>query len=88
MNNSVRLSDLPNIGVKLEQLLYKVGITTPKELKKVGSIHACKRLEKLGEACLSKLYALEGAIRGVRWHHLPQEERTRLKNEFGPINNE
>jgi len=28
------------------------------------------------------LYALEGAIQGVRWHAIPKEERAQLKVEF------
>ncbi len=26
-----------------------------------------------GSACLNRLYALEGDIQGIRWHHLSQE---------------
>jgi DNA transformation protein len=33
-------------------------------------------------ACYNMLYAIEGAVRGVRWHYIPKEERDQLKREF------
>lgn len=81
-NCAENLSDLPNIGNELERLLSVVGIQTKEDLVAVGAIEACLRLNLLGEACYSKLYALEGAIRGVRWHKLPKEFRADLKDRY------
>lgn len=62
------LSKLPNIGKELEALLNTVGINSMEELKEIGSIEATLRLNDIGEACMNKLYAIEGAIQDVRWH--------------------
>lgn len=79
---SKQLSDLPNIGPELERLLIKVGINTPERLRKLGAVKACLRLREIGEACHSKLYALEGAIQDVRWHKLHKKERDLLKKQY------
>jgi DNA transformation protein len=76
------LSDLPNIGPKLEALLRDHGIATAEDLRSLGAVEACRRLQRSGDACINKLYALEGAIRGIRWHDLPRHEREALKREF------
>ncbi|WP_407926963.1 TfoX/Sxy family DNA transformation protein [Christensenella tenuis] len=33
-------------------------------------------------SCQSRLCALEGATRGVRWHNLPAEAKAELKNFY------
>jgi len=77
------LIDLPNLGKVVVSQLEHVGITTPAELRRLGSVEAALRLSKIGvEVCSSKLSALEGAIRGVRWHSIPADERAALKDEF------
>ncbi|MFC1661658.1 TfoX/Sxy family protein [Gemmatimonadota bacterium] len=78
----MRLSELPNIGPKLESLLREHGIATPEDLQSLGAEEACRRMHLRGEKCLNKLYALEGAIRGIRWHDITQEERDDLKRRF------
>jgi DNA transformation protein len=77
------LSELPNIGATLSSELEKAGIASYDELVDVGSVEATLRVAR-GEAepCYNKLYALEGAIRGVRWHSIPKEERARLKEQY------
>lgn len=76
------LSKLHNIGKELERLLNEVGITSEDELKRVGSIEATVRLNAIGEACTNKLYAIEGAIKEIRWHQLPKEYKELLKKEY------
>jgi DNA transformation protein len=76
------LSDLPNIGPTLEALLNEHGIHTADDLRSLGAVEACRRLQLSGESCYNKLYALEGAIRGIRWHDLPKHDRAALKAEF------
>ena len=77
------LSSLPNIGEVLAGKLRGIGIKGRDELAAMGSI---KAVLKIGEtdisSCCNMLYALEGAIRGVRWHALPKEERRKLKEAF------
>jgi DNA transformation protein len=63
--------------------LERAGITTPEKLRKLGSVRAALRLTGVGvPVCASKLYALEGAIRGVRWHAIPAGERAALRKQF------
>ncbi|MFG1691582.1 TfoX/Sxy family protein [Gemmatimonadota bacterium] len=78
----MELSELPNIGGTLESLLREHGVTSPEELRSLGAVETCRRLHLRGEACVNKLYALEGPIRGIRWHDIPQEEREALRREF------
>jgi len=74
------LEDMPNIGKTIADKLRAVGITTPAELQKVGSKKALLRLrERDPGACASQLYALEGAIQGIRWHYLTDYEKRELK---------
>jgi len=74
------LSKLPNIAAKLEAQLADVGITTAEELRNVGSREAWLRiLARDPSACLMRLSALEGALRGVRWHYLDDETKQSLK---------
>ena len=74
------LSKLPNIAAKLEAQLADVGITTFDELKRIGSREAWLRiLAKDPSACIMRLSSFEGAIQGVRWHHLDDETKKSLK---------
>lgn len=77
------LSQMPNIGAKLEAQLFQAGVTSPEELKAVGSREAWLRIKAFDpSACLMRLSALEGAIRGVRWHHLDADVRQSLKEFY------
>ena len=74
------LQKLPNIADKLEGQLTEVGITTVEELKQTGSREAWLRIAAIDpSACYMRLCALEGAIQGVRWHHLEEEQKKELK---------
>lgn len=77
------LSKLPNIAEKLEGQLNEVGISTFDELKQVGSREAWLRiLARDPSACIMRLSALEGAIQGVRWHHLDERTKASLKEFY------
>jgi DNA transformation protein and related proteins len=74
------LSDLPNLGKVVAAQLERAGIRTPADLKRAGAVGAAVKLEATGvSVCASKLSALEGAIRGVRWHTIPSRERKALQ---------
>ncbi len=74
------LSKLPNIGPKIEQQLIAVGIETPEQLRAVGSREAWLRIQAIDpSACLLRLRALEGAIRGVNDRLLSDEDKAGLK---------
>lgn len=77
------LTKLPNIAEKLEGQLNEVGITTFDELKQVGSREAWLRIfARDPSACIMRLSALEGAIQGVRWHHLDEQTKASLKEFY------
>jgi DNA transformation protein len=77
------LTALPNIGKVLAQKLAEIGVTGYEDLASMGSVEAVLRIGHVDpSACYNMLYALEGAIRGVRWHAIPKEERALLKGEF------
>jgi DNA transformation protein len=77
------LTLLPNIGPVLANKLNLIGVTNFEELEATGSVEAVIRIGVKDEAaCYNMLYALEGAIRGVRWHALSKNEREKIKTEF------
>ncbi len=79
------LTKLPNIGKQTAALLEAAGIATPAELRRVGSVDAAVRMAAVrpdDPPCRSMLSGLEGAIRGVRWHVIPQHQREALWREY------
>ena len=74
------LSKLPNIGKIIEKQLIQVGIDSVDELKKTGARAAwLKILETDESACMNRLMALEGAVRGVKKTMLPDNVKADLK---------
>ena len=74
------LKSLPNIADKLEGQLHEVGIDSIDALKQTGSREAWLRIASIDpSACYMRLCALEGAIQGVRWHHLEEDQKKGLK---------
>lgn len=77
------LSALPNVGKDLTQKLLTLGIDTPEKLRQTGTEQTYLRIKALDPgACFCLLCALEGAIRGTRWHNLPPERKEELKHFF------
>lgn len=78
-----RLSDLPNIGRTLEQRLINAGIDGIEALMQSGSKEAFTKLRLFeGDTCFNTLCALEGAVRGIRWHCLDSEAKADLKKFY------
>lgn len=70
------LSKLPNIGKVLEGQLNDVGIDNVNELINIESRKAWLKIKEIDEStCLNRLMALEGAIQGIRWHDLSDEDK-------------
>lgn len=82
--NSTPLTQLPNIGETLAKKLNSIGITNKIELKEMGSENAIIKIATLhnSEACINILYALEGAIQGIRWHGLCKGRKQELKEFY------
>ncbi|WP_276624057.1 TfoX/Sxy family protein [Syntrophomonas wolfei] len=76
------LSKLSNIGKVIEQQLYEVGITTYEQLKESGSKVWLKIKSINPSACIHRLYALEGAIQGIKKSQLPAETKAELKEFY------
>lgn len=74
------LSKLQNIGSVVEEQLNAVGITTYDQLKAMGSKQAWLKIQSIdSSACIHRLLALEGAIRGVKKAQLPEEVKEELR---------
>lgn len=74
------LNKLPNIGKVLASKLNEAGITTAEQLTQTGAENAFLKLSVDDpSACYNMICALEGAIQGIRWHHLPKERKEELK---------
>ena len=77
------LRTLPNIAEKLEAQLLEVGIDSIETLQSTGSREAWLRIAAIDpSACYMRLCALEGAIQGVRWHHLDDQTKAQLKRFY------
>lgn len=77
------LSKLPNIGKTLEDQLIEVGIQTVPQLEAAGSREAWLKIKAIDpSACYNRLCALEGALRGIRWHDLDTETKAALKHFY------
>ena len=77
------LRSLKNIGKVVEQQLNLIGINTIDELCDIGSKRAWLLIKKMDDsACYNRLCALEGGIRGIRWHDLPIDLKKYLKQFY------
>lgn len=78
-----QLANLPNIGKVVEEQLNAVGITTAEQLVNIGAEAAWLKIQSIDEsACIHRLLALEGAIRGIKKSDIPSERKAELKNFY------
>ena len=79
-----RLTDLPNIGPVLAANLRKIGVETPEQLRKLGSMEALRRIRVQVDpgACLHQLQALEGAVEGIPKKEMAAEKKEELRAFF------
>jgi DNA transformation protein len=81
-----KLTEMPNIAGTLEQKLMEAGINSAEELISTGSKDAFLRLKTRDSgACFNMLCALEGAIRGIRWHYLEDKVKADLKSFYNSV---
>ncbi|MCI8327916.1 MAG: TfoX/Sxy family protein [Lachnospiraceae bacterium] len=77
------LSKLPNIGKVLEEQLHAVGVTTCQELEQLGAEATWLKIQEIdSSACIHRLLALEGAIRGVKKTEIPGNRKAELKEFY------
>jgi DNA transformation protein len=78
------LERLVNLGPTSAQWLRDAGITSYADLERLGAVQAFLAVrERHPRASANLLYALEGALLDVRWDHLPEDVRARLRREAG-----
>ena len=84
------IEELPNIGKTLAEKLKFIDVTNKLELVELGSENAIIKIATLENngACLNMLYALEGAIQGIRWHGLAEDRKQELKEFFRVLEKE
>jgi DNA transformation protein len=81
-----KLSDMVNIGAELQIKLEAAGIKTPEQLQEIGSCNAFQRIYAYDPTiCINMLYALEGAVRDLRWHSLSPEMKDELKHFYNTL---
>lgn len=77
------LARLPNLGPVIEEQLNQVGITTYEQLKETGSKQAWLKIKAIdSSACIHRLLAMEGAIRGIKKTQLPEETKAELREFY------
>lgn len=77
------LSGVMNLGKVTEGRLNEVGIDTYEELKRLGAKQAWLKIQEIDQtACIHLLYALEGAVCGVKKSALSDEQKSDLKAFF------
>jgi DNA transformation protein len=77
------LQKLPNIGKVLSEKFEMVGIRNEQELKAVGTEKAFLLIRSIdNDACIHQLFAIDGAVQGIRWHNLSKTRKDELKTFF------
>lgn len=82
------LTDPSNIGKVLAENLNSIGVSSYEDLKAMGSEDAIMKIATIKDsgACINMLYALEGAIQGIRWHGLSSSKKEELKAFYQMVN--
>jgi DNA transformation protein len=77
------LAALRNLGPVSAAWLEAAGIGSAAELRRLGALEAFRRVafHRGGDVSVNLLYALEGALRDVRWDLIPREDREALKRQ-------
>lgn len=74
------LSELPNIGNAVANQLKQVGILDEDDLKSIGAEQAWLKIQQIDKtACINKLYALEGAILGIKKNFAAKRKKRSIK---------
>ena len=78
---------LPGIGPVTRGWLEAAGIGSAEDLRALGAVEAYRRVKFMRprEANLNALYALEAALRGCHWQHLPGDVKAALQHEAKAI---
>ena len=79
-----RIASLKNLGPKSAERLVVVGITDADMLRNLGAAAAFHRVKTAfpDDTSLNLLWALQGALMEVHWHHIPPEMKRQLLQEL------
>lgn len=81
--NENSFTGMKNLGAALQKKLETAGISSPAMLKELGSWRAFLLVRAIDtSACINTLYAIEGAIQGIRWHDLEPSAKLELLELF------
>ena len=82
---AAELARLRNLGAVSAGWLVAAGVRTEAELRTLGAVAAFRRvaMHRSGDVSLNLLYALEGALRDLRWDRLSATERAALRAAAG-----
>jgi len=85
-SDSIRIENGVNIGTVLASSLRRAGIDSLDTLRTLGAPDAWRQLRAIEPESASHrtLFALEGAIRGIRWGTLTRIERRRIVDAIAP----
>lgn len=82
------LEELRNLGPASVRWLLAAGIADARELAALGPVAAFLRVKVAGgKPSLNLLYAIAGALEGVRWDRLSPERRAALLMELDAAEN-
>lgn len=80
------LTKIVNIGPVLAAKLHDIGVYSYQDLRDQGSMEVMLKIKEDDPmVCYNMLYALEGAIQGVRWHALPKTTRQKMRAELDQV---
>lgn len=79
-----KISQLRNLGPRMEYYLGEVGIKTEKDLRRIGPVNAYLMIKPLAPRVLNRmaLYAIYGALTDQNCIHLPEETKEWLEEEL------
>jgi len=81
-----KLVDMKNIGATLAKRMTEANINSAEELSSLDAKQAfLKVLEIYPDACINHLYAIAGAIEGIRWHNLSDDTKADLKDFYNSL---
>jgi DNA transformation protein and related proteins len=77
------LAKVQNIGKVLAGKLKLAGINNIGQLRELGAEYTFIKLITIDkDSCINSLYAIEGAIQGIRWHDLDSARKAALLEFF------
>jgi DNA transformation protein and related proteins len=85
----MNIADLPNFGLKSQQMLAQAGIHTVEQLRELGAVRAYIQVKQSGvNASLNLLWAMEGALSNRHWQDVAKHDRLSLLLQLEDAENE